>query len=56
MSIEKGGKGGIIANVASVYGLDPCFAHPIYNATKFAIIGLTRSFGVSAPFISLKYL
>lgn len=47
MSLEKGGKGGIIANVASTVGLDIFFFQPIYNATKHAVIGFTRSLGVS---------
>jgi len=45
MSVEKGGQGGIIANVASVVGLDPYLGHPIYNATKHAVVGFTRSLG-----------
>lgn len=54
MSIEKGGHGGIIVNVSSVCGLDALFANPIYTATKHAVIGFTRSLGVSmgAAFIS----
>lgn len=47
MSIEKGGRGGIIANVSSVCGLDGLFSDPISAATKHAVVGFTRSLGVS---------
>lgn len=47
MSIENGGRGGIVANVASVCGLDYIFGVPIYNATKHAVVGFTRSLAVS---------
>lgn len=56
MSVEKGGKGGIIANVASIAGLDYLFNAPAYTATKHAIIGFTRALGVSmikfTPFLT----
>lgn len=44
MGKHKGGKGGIIANVASVYGLstDNSFA-PVYSATKHGIIGFSHN-------------
>ncbi|XP_023301327.1 alcohol dehydrogenase 1 isoform X2 [Lucilia cuprina] len=45
MSKEKGGKGGIICNMASVVGLDPMFLVPIYAATKAGIINFTRCLG-----------
>lgn len=43
MSVEKGGKGGIIANIASVLGLDTLFSVPVYTATKHAVIGYTAA-------------
>ncbi|CAD7083549.1 unnamed protein product [Hermetia illucens] len=43
MSKEKGGRGGIIANMSSVVGLDPLFLMPVYTSTKQAIVGFTRS-------------
>ncbi|XP_046751376.1 uncharacterized protein LOC124414473 [Diprion similis] len=46
MGKDKGGKGGIIVNTASIFGLDPVEWFPIYDATKFAVIGLSRSFGL----------
>lgn len=43
MSVEKGGKGGIIANIASVLGLDTLFSIPVYTATKHAVTGYTAA-------------
>ena len=47
MGKDEGGKGGVVVNIASVVGLAPFAASPVYVATKHAVIGLTRSFGVS---------
>lgn len=47
MSTAKGGRGGLVANVASVVGLDAVFSTPAYAASKHGVIGLTRCFGVS---------
>jgi NAD(P)-dependent dehydrogenase (short-subunit alcohol dehydrogenase family) len=47
MGKDKGGKGGVVVTTASIAGLAPYAFSPIYAATKHAIIGLTRSFGVS---------
>lgn len=47
MSTAKGGRGGLVANVASVVGLDVVFSTPAYAASKHGVIGLTRCFGVS---------
>jgi 15-hydroxyprostaglandin dehydrogenase (NAD) len=47
MAKDKGGKGGVVVNTASIAGLRPTTAFPVYGATKHAVIGLTRSFGVS---------
>ncbi|CAH0397759.1 unnamed protein product [Chilo suppressalis] len=45
MRMDKGGRGGIVINMASIYGfrVDPFL--PIYQGLKFAVIGFTRSFG-----------
>lgn len=43
MSVSNGGQGGSIVNVASVLGLDYLYTIPIYNASKHAVIGYTRS-------------
>jgi 15-hydroxyprostaglandin dehydrogenase (NAD) len=47
MGKNKGGKGGVVVNIASIAGLAPFATIPLYSATKHAVIGLTRSFGVS---------
>ncbi|KAJ2939826.1 hypothetical protein O0L34_g18020 [Tuta absoluta] len=45
MRIDKGGKGGTILNVASIYGFrsDPYL--PIYKASKHAVMGFTKTLG-----------
>lgn len=45
MRTDKGGPGGTIINLASIYGfrIDPYM--PIYNASKFAVMGFTKSLG-----------
>ena len=47
MGKDNGGKGGVVVNIASILGLAPLAGSPVYVATKHAVIGLTRSFGVS---------
>lgn len=46
MGKDTGGKGGVIVNVSSVAGLQASPNYPIYSATKHAIVGFSRSFGV----------
>uniref|UniRef100_A0A182PIK4 Alcohol dehydrogenase n=1 Tax=Anopheles epiroticus TaxID=199890 RepID=A0A182PIK4_9DIPT len=46
MSRAKGGKGGVIVNVASTAGIEPIPFLPIYCASKHGIIGFTRSLGI----------
>lgn len=43
MSIEKGGRGGTIVNMASVCGLDEHFWAPVYCASKHGVVGFTKS-------------
>ncbi|XP_063381024.1 15-hydroxyprostaglandin dehydrogenase [NAD(+)]-like [Cydia fagiglandana] len=45
MRKDKGGAGGTIMNLSSIYGfrVDPYI--PVYQATKFGIMGFTRSLG-----------
>jgi len=50
MGKDEGGKGGVVVNISSVLGLFPMEGSPIYVATKHAVIGLTRSFGVSTVY------
>jgi len=47
MGKDEGGKGGVVVNMASVLGLTGSATFPVYVATKHAVIGLSRSFGVS---------
>jgi 15-hydroxyprostaglandin dehydrogenase (NAD) len=47
MGKDEGGKGGVVLNMASIAGLGPFAYSPVYVATKHAVIGFTRSFGVS---------
>jgi len=46
MGKDKGGKGGIIVNVGSVFGLEPIASCPIHVATKHFVIGFNRSLGM----------
>jgi 15-hydroxyprostaglandin dehydrogenase (NAD) len=46
MSKEKA-HGGMILNVGSSCSVKPFLSSPIYTATKHAVLGLTKSFGVS---------
>ncbi|CAH0397748.1 unnamed protein product [Chilo suppressalis] len=45
MRKDKGGNGGTVINIASIYGfrVDPFI--PIYQGSKFAVMGFTRSYG-----------
>ncbi|KAG5331934.1 PGDH dehydrogenase, partial [Acromyrmex charruanus] len=43
MGKHKGGKGGLIVNVASVAGLDPVSLMPMYCASKYAVLGFSQS-------------
>ncbi|CAD7088795.1 unnamed protein product [Hermetia illucens] len=43
MGKHKGGNGGIVVNVVSVLGLEPCHPVAIYTASKHGGIGFTRS-------------
>ncbi|XP_052792245.1 15-hydroxyprostaglandin dehydrogenase [NAD(+)]-like [Mya arenaria] len=47
MRKDRGGKGGVIINVASTGVLFPVFFIPTYAASKYALVGFTRSWAVS---------
>ncbi|XP_046435127.1 15-hydroxyprostaglandin dehydrogenase [NAD(+)]-like [Neodiprion fabricii] len=50
MGKDKGNKGGVIVNISSLAGLITGPSFPVYIATKHAVIGLTRSFGLPYHF------
>ncbi|XP_014215716.1 15-hydroxyprostaglandin dehydrogenase [NAD(+)] isoform X2 [Copidosoma floridanum] len=43
MGRHHNGKGGAIVNVASIFGLRPSAAFPIYTATKYGVVGFTKA-------------
>ncbi|KYM79714.1 15-hydroxyprostaglandin dehydrogenase [NAD+] [Atta colombica] len=43
MGKHKGGKGGLIVNIASIAGLDPISVMPMYCASKYAVLGFSQS-------------
>ncbi|XP_064071963.1 15-hydroxyprostaglandin dehydrogenase [NAD(+)]-like [Vanessa tameamea] len=45
MRTDKNGKGGTIINLASIYGFRVDQYFPIYHASKFAVMGFTKSLG-----------
>ncbi|XP_046751817.1 15-hydroxyprostaglandin dehydrogenase [NAD(+)]-like [Diprion similis] len=47
MGKDKGGKGGVIVNTSSTYGVDPVAWSPAYAAAKAGVVGLSRSYGLS---------
>jgi 15-hydroxyprostaglandin dehydrogenase (NAD) len=57
MGKDEGGKGGVVINMASIAGLEAVAPFPLYSATKHAVIGLTRSLGVSTvcSYVAILY-
>ncbi|KYN01475.1 Alcohol dehydrogenase 1 [Cyphomyrmex costatus] len=43
MGKHKGGKGGVIVNIASIAALHPFYITPMYCASKFAVLGFSQS-------------
>ncbi|XP_005190984.2 alcohol dehydrogenase [Musca domestica] len=43
MDKSQKGRGGVILNIASVLGLEPCPPIAVYSASKFGVVGFTRS-------------
>lgn len=58
MSVEKGGRGGMIVNVASLIGLEPFYRCPVYSASKSGVIGFTRALADKelAPNFGIKFV
>lgn len=46
MDKAQKGRGGLILNIASLLGLDPCPPVAIYSASKFGVVGFTRCLAV----------
>jgi len=47
MGKHKNGKGGTVVNIASVCGLGNKSACPVYDGTKFFVVGYSLSISVS---------
>ena len=49
MGLDKGGRGGLVVNTASLAGIVPSLTRGAYSyfASKHAVVNLTRSLGVS---------
>lgn len=50
MRKDKGGNGGTIINLASIYGIITDQFFPVYQASKFAVMAFTKSLGHIANF------
>lgn len=46
LSKDKGGRGGVILNVASMAGLNSLSGGPSYSASKHGVVGFTNAFSV----------
>lgn len=46
MGRDRGAHGGTVVNVAGTACVRPQVSTPIYTATQYAIVGLTKSYGV----------
>ena len=50
MDKTQKGRGGVLLNIASVLGLEPCPPIAVYSASKFGVVGFTRSLSVNILF------
>lgn len=48
MNKLTGGRGGVMVNTASTAGLGPFLTCPVYSATKYAVVGFTRSMALAS--------
>lgn len=48
MTKQSDGGGGVVLNVASTAGLTPVFFMPVYTASKYSVVGFTRSVAMNA--------
>jgi 15-hydroxyprostaglandin dehydrogenase (NAD) len=44
-AMRRGGHGGVVVNLASLIGLHPMAAAPVYSAAKAGVVSFTRSLG-----------
>ncbi|XP_055608464.1 alcohol dehydrogenase 1-like [Uranotaenia lowii] len=51
MSLDKTGLGGYIINIASIAGLEPFPYCSTYTASKYGIVGFTRSLGIDTVLV-----
>ncbi|ELU05318.1 hypothetical protein CAPTEDRAFT_181194 [Capitella teleta] len=56
MRKDKGGRGGLIVNIASTTGLAPAPFAPVYAASKHGVVGFSRSFGPAVEPLGVKVL
>ncbi|ELU17526.1 hypothetical protein CAPTEDRAFT_150351 [Capitella teleta] len=56
MREDKGGSGGLIVNIASTAGLTPVPLDPMYTASKFGVVGFSRSIGPAVESLGVKVL
>ncbi|KAK7925724.1 hypothetical protein WMY93_008034 [Mugilogobius chulae] len=48
MNKQRGGRGGVVVNTASLAGLGPLPSCPVYTATKHGVIGFTRAMAMAS--------
>ncbi|XP_041348203.1 15-hydroxyprostaglandin dehydrogenase [NAD(+)]-like [Gigantopelta aegis] len=53
MRKDKGGRGGVIINTASLAGVTPYFWFPVYAGTKYAVVGFTKSWAANPKIASM---
>jgi NAD(P)-dependent dehydrogenase (short-subunit alcohol dehydrogenase family) len=51
---NDGGSTGVIVNTASIAGFLPCFTAPVYAASKWGVIGFTRSLAYLHPTLNIR--
>uniref|UniRef100_A0ABM0MH70 15-hydroxyprostaglandin dehydrogenase [NAD(+)] n=1 Tax=Saccoglossus kowalevskii TaxID=10224 RepID=A0ABM0MH70_SACKO len=52
MGTQNGGKGGVVVNTASIYGLCPQKLSTVYAASKHGVVGFTRSVAFEPDVVS----
>lgn len=50
MNKENGKQGGTIVNISSIMGITPYYALPVYNASKYGVVGFSKSLGSTRTF------